>query len=430
MKLKLILLLCTALPVLSEAQLGKKLLDKVKNKTNQRVDQKVDKEIDKSLDEIEGKGSSTQPEPQSSPKTETTPEKETEAAPAIKSFTKYDFVPGEQVIYSNDFATENMGELPTGWNSSGNAAVTTINTQKGKWLQLYQNAVFLSDNTAVFSENFTVEFDLILRNGNPKSAFPQLAFGVMASGDLPTTDNSLLRELTGNFAVELKLQPGTYNGSHMHYESFSERRNYLNTDVKNFAKLEKFFDQPIHVAMQVQKERFRIWFNEDKLYDLPKAIIAGTVLNQLYFRVKTSNAKDEETGYSITNIKIAKGLPDTRHKLVEEGKFSTTGILFDVNSAKIKPESSGVLREIADVLKKFTDIKVKIIGHTDSDGTDAANLELSKKRAEAVKQSLVNESGIEAARLESDGKGEKEAVGDNKTREGKAQNRRVEFIKI
>jgi OOP family OmpA-OmpF porin len=430
MKLKLILLLCTALPVLSEAQLGKKLLDKVKNKTNQRVDQKVDKEIDKSLDEIEGKGSSTQPEPQSSPKTEITPEKETEAAPAIKSFTKYDFVPGEQVIYSNDFATENMGELPTGWNSSGNAAVTTINTQKGKWLQLYQNAVFLSDNTAVFSENFTVEFDLILRNGNPKSAFPQLAFGVMASGDLPTTDNSLLRELTGNFAVELKLQPGTYNGSHMHYESFSERRNYLNTDVKNFAKLEKFFDQPIHVAMQVQKERLRIWFNEDKLYDLPKAIIAGTVLNQLYFRVKTSNAKDEETGYSITNIKIAKGLPDTRHKLVEEGKFSTTGILFDVNSAKIKPESSGVLREIADVLKKFPDIKVKIIGHTDSDGTDAANLELSKKRAEAVKQSLVNESGIEAARLESDGKGEKEAVGDNKTREGKAQNRRVEFIKI
>jgi OOP family OmpA-OmpF porin len=430
MKLKLILLLCTALPVLSEAQLGKKLLDKVKNKTYQRVDQKVDKEIDKSLDEIEGKGSSTQPEPQSSPKTEITPEKETEAAPAIKSFTKYDFVPGEQVIYSNDFATENMGELPTGWNSSGNAAVTTINTQKGKWLQLYQNAVFLSDNTAVFSENFTVEFDLILRNGNPKSAFPQLAFGVMASGDLPTTDNSLLRELTGNFAVELKLQPGTYNGSHMHYESFSERRNYLNTDVKNFAKLEKFFDQPIHVAMQVQKERFRIWFNEDKLYDLPKAIIAGTVLNQLYFRVKTSNAKDEETGYSITNIKIAKGLPDTRHKLVEEGKFSTTGILFDVNSAKIKPESSGVLREIADVLKKFPDIKVKIIGHTDSDGTDAANLELSKKRAEAVKQSLVNESGIEAARLESDGKGEKEAVGDNKTREGKAQNRRVEFIKI
>jgi OOP family OmpA-OmpF porin len=430
MKLKLILLLCTALPVLSEAQLGKKLLDKVKNKTYQRVDQKVDKEIDKSLDEIEGKGSSTQPEPQSSPKTEITPEKETEAAPAIKSFTKYDFVPGEQVIYSNDFATENMGELPTGWNSSGNAAVTTINTQKGKWLQLYQNAVFLSDNTAVFSENFTVEFDLILRNGNPKSAFPQLAFGVMASGDLPTTDNSLLRELTGNFAVELKLQPGTYNGSHMHYESFSERRNYLNTDVKNFAKLEKFFDQPIHVAMQVQKERFRIWFNEDKLYDLPKAIIAGTVLNQLYFRVKTSNAKDEETGYSITNIKIAKGLPDTRHKLVEEGKFSTTGILFDVNSAKIKPESSGVLREIADVLKKFPDIKVKIIGHTDSDGTDAANLELSKKRAEAVKQSLVNESGIEAARLESDGKGEKEAVGDNKTREGKAQNRRVEFIKL
>jgi outer membrane protein OmpA-like peptidoglycan-associated protein len=55
---------------------------------------------------------------------------------------------------------------------------------------------------------------------------------------------------------------------------------------------------------------------------------------------------------------------------------------------------------------------------------------LSKKRADAVKQALAEESGIDAARLETDGKGEKEPVGDNKTREGKTQNRRVEFIKL
>lgn len=429
MKLKLFLLICVALPMLSQAQLGTRILNKVKNKTNQRADQKVDKQIDKTLDEIEGKEASAQP-PQSSPKSENVAEKEEATTTTIKSFTKYDFVPGEQVIYSNDFAAENIGELPTGWNTSGNAAVTTLNTQKGNWLQLYQNAVFLSDNTSEFSENFTVEFDLILRNGNPKSAFPQLAFGVMSSGDMSTTDNELLRGYEKFFATELKIQPSGYNGSHMHYESYNKGHRYLNTDVKNFPKLEKFFDQPIHVAMQVQKERLRIWLNEDKMYDLPKAIVAGTVLNQLYFRVRSSNAKDEETGYSISNFKVAKGLPDTRHKLVEEGKFSTTGILFDVNSAKIKPESTGVLREIADILKKFPEMKIKIVGHTDSDGSDVANLELSKKRAEAVKQALVSEGEIDAARMESDGKGEKEPVGDNKKREGKSQNRRVEFIKL
>jgi OOP family OmpA-OmpF porin len=320
--------------------------------------------------------------------------------------------------------------LPTGWNTSGNGAVTTINTQKGNWLQLYQNAKFLTDNTAVFTENYTVEFDIIFRNGNPKSSFPMLSFGIMSSGDLSTTDNNLMSDLHQFFAAELKIQPGNYNGSHMHYETFDKGRRYLNTDIKGYGKLEKFFDKPVHVAMQVQKERLRIWINEDKMYDLPKAIVPGTVANQLFFKVNTSNAKDDLTGYSITNLKVANGVPDTRHKLVEEGKFSTTGILFDVNSATIREESTGVLREIADVLKKFATIKVKIIGHTDSDGSDAANLELSRKRAAAVKQALVTDAGIDAARIETDGKGEKEPVGDNKKREGKAQNRRVEFIKL
>jgi outer membrane protein OmpA-like peptidoglycan-associated protein len=88
------------------------------------------------------------------------------------------------------------------------------------------------------------------------------------------------------------------------------------------------------------------------------------------------------------------------------------------------------LKELADVLTKYADIKIKIVGHTDSDGTDAANLELSKKRAAAVKEALAKDFSIDAARMETDGKGESESVGDNKTKEGKAQNRRVEFIKL
>jgi outer membrane protein OmpA-like peptidoglycan-associated protein len=429
MKLKLFALLIIALPVATQAQLGGKLFNKVKNKVDQRVDRKVDAQIDKSLDEIEGKEqkqSTQQPETASAqPAPDTKP-----ADPGLKSFAKYDFVPGEVVIYSNDFATDNMGELPTGWNTSGNGVVSTINSLKGNWLQLYQNAAFLSDNTAAFSENFTVEFDLVLRRANPKAAFPMLGFGVMATADLSTTDNSLVRDPKKFFALDLKLQPGDYNGSHMHLETYNKNNRYLGTDIKQYPKLQNYFNQVVHIAMQVQKERLRVWFNEDKMYDLPKAFIADTILNQIYFYVKSSNARDEETGYSIGNFKIAKGLPDTRHKLVDEGKFSTTGILFDINSANIKPESTGVLRELADVLTKFPEIKVLIVGHTDSDGNDASNLELSKKRAEAVKQALSKDYNIDATRLSSDGKGEKEPAGDNKTKAGKAQNRRVEFIKV
>jgi len=71
-----------------------------------------------------------------------------------------------------------------------------------------------------------------------------------------------------------------------------------------------------------------------------------------------------------------------------------------------------------------------VIGHTSSDGDDKANMELSKKRAAAVKDILVSEFGLDASRFEPEGKGESQPVADNKTKEGKVLNRRVEFIKL
>jgi outer membrane protein OmpA-like peptidoglycan-associated protein len=75
-------------------------------------------------------------------------------------------------------------------------------------------------------------------------------------------------------------------------------------------------------------------------------------------------------------------------------------------------------------------MKLKIVGHTDADGDNTSNLELSRKRAEAVKNALASVYGIDASRLATEGKGETEPVSDNGTSDGKAQNRRVEFIKI
>ncbi|MDP4206191.1 MAG: OmpA family protein, partial [Bacteroidota bacterium] len=127
---------------------------------------------------------------------------------------------------------------------------------------------------------------------------------------------------------------------------------------------------------------------------------------------------------------LAAGAPDTRNKLITEGKWTTRGICFDTNSDVIKPESYGVLKEIATVLNENSTVNVKIIGHTDSDGDDTFNLELSKKRAIAVKNALSNNFNIDASRMETDGKGKKEPVASNDTPEGKANNRRVEFIKL
>jgi outer membrane protein OmpA-like peptidoglycan-associated protein len=127
---------------------------------------------------------------------------------------------------------------------------------------------------------------------------------------------------------------------------------------------------------------------------------------------------------------MAAGLPDMRNKLITEGKFISYGILFDVNSDKLKPESAPSLKEIAAVLKDNPTLRVKISGHTDSDGADDQNLDLSKRRAESVKNELVKVYSIDASRLEAEGKGETSPVAPNTTAMNKAKNRRVEFTKL
>jgi OmpA-OmpF porin, OOP family len=99
---------------------------------------------------------------------------------------------------------------------------------------------------------------------------------------------------------------------------------------------------------------------------------------------------------------------------------------FDVNKSVIKPEGKA---KMDDLVGKIKDINLEVIiavGHTDSDGGDAFNQKLSVSRAEAVKAYLVSK-GIEKNRVYTEGKGEKQPVADNKTKEGKAKNRRVEI---
>ncbi len=184
----------------------------------------------------------------------------------------------------------------------------------------------------------------------------------------------------------------------------------------------------VKVSIWRQKKRLRVYINETKIWDIPKAFSATAKYNFMGFR--TDNYHNDNDAYFLSNLRVATGAPNTRHKFLELGKYSTTGIKFDVNSDKIKGESYDTIKDFADVLKEKPDVKVKIVGHTDSDGDDASNLALSKKRADAVKAILNKEFGIELSRMETEGKGELQPANTNTTAEGKANNRRVEFIKL
>ena len=182
----------------------------------------------------------------------------------------------------------------------------------------------------------------------------------------------------------------------------------------------------IHISVWRQRQRVRVYINQDKLWDVPRGAGTTAPLNSIFFHVAGIDANLE---YFLSNIRVATGAPDTRNKILTEGKWISHGILFDVNSDRLKPESYGSLKEIAGVLTENKDLKVQIVGHTDADGEEAANLDLSKRRAASVKAALTREFSIDAPRMDTDGKGEGQPVDSNTTPTGKANNRRVEFIK-
>jgi outer membrane protein OmpA-like peptidoglycan-associated protein len=181
-------------------------------------------------------------------------------------------------------------------------------------------------------------------------------------------------------------------------------------------------NQKYHVAIWVQKTRIRLYQDQNKLFDLPKAFPTDCL--------KPDRLRFESGAAMVSNIRIAVGAPDMRNKLMTEGKLVTYGIYFDVNKDVVKPESYGTLKDIAAVLNEVPDVKVKIVGHTDSDGADAANLDLSKRRSASVKTELAKSFNVNADRLITDGMGESQPVAPNDTPVNKALNRRVEFIKL
>lgn len=403
----------------------KSLLNKVKSKVDQRVDNKVDHAIDNTLDKAEGKNTAnaTAGGGNSAPESEA-------SAPTLKSFSKYDFVPGEKVLYAEDFSQDAIGELSTNWNSDGSGEVVTLEKYPGRWMRLHKSVSYLTANMNTFSQNYTVEFDLILQLKNNGWMYPEFLFSLLSSRDLSPADNSLLKEYHKFSSVTARLHPGENASSSALLESFTDGKPYFKSGNISIANIEKYYGQPVHIAIQVQKERFRGWINEAKLFDIPKGVPTIDTMNQIRFEVSHTNYSEETYGVYISNIKVSTGVPDSRHKLIEEGKFSTNGILFDPQSAVIRPESYGVVKDIANVLKENPSVRVKVIGHTSSDGDDAANMELSKKRAAAVKDMLTGEFSIDGGRIETEGKGETAPVADNKTKEGRVQNRRVEFIKL
>lgn len=343
-----------------------------------------------------------------------------------------DFQPGTRVLVAENFEQDAIGDFPAQWNTDASAKIVVLPGSETKWLELSTPGTFLPEAVKQLPEHFTLEFDLFVPSTFTYYDYP-LWIGL---AEMKNKKDFFIwgryKEKRGKDrrnGVLLMLHPQEEGGKKLGYSEYEIWEDGEKSASNKIKSLNDFNVNHNQVRVQIwrQKQRLRVYLNGKKIWDLPRAFDADKNFNTLIF--SRYEAK-EGNSFHISNIRLAASEEDVRSKILKEGRYSTNAILFNTGSAAIKPESAPVIKEIADILKENPALKLKIVGHTDTDGKKDSNLLLSQQRSASVKNELVQKYGVNANRLDTDGKGDTEPVADNTTAEGKARNRRVEFIKM
>ena len=426
-----------AIPV-SNGQLLKKLGQRAERAADRTVERRVDRETSKKTDQVldsilepgskqktpqvgdappppppPGNPSAGNPTNPNAPSTGVNPEE-----PTLQVYSKFDFVPGDKVIFFDDYSNDFIGDFPAKWNTNGSGEVVTIGDSPVKWMEILPgHSTFYIPDVPSLPEDFTIEFDLrALGIDRNTSSTATLEIGLSDSDKFNNGTNYFHAVLPFCQYAPVGIRVRNYAN-----RGGGDINNNISADIR-----EDVLGIP-HISIAVNGRRFRLWVNEEKYVDIPRGIPEAGITT-LKFQLR--NFKDGKEQLFITNLKVAEGGVDLRRKLLSEGEISTNNILFDSGSAKLQPQSMGVIRQIYQVLQQDPNINLMIIGPTDADGDEAKNMQLSKDRAASVKSALINVYGASPDRLQTDGKGESQPVGDNSTAEGKAKNRRVVFKKI
>ncbi|MEZ0541375.1 OmpA family protein [Fibrella arboris] len=318
----------------------------------------------------------------------------------MKAYQNYDFVAGSKTIFSDDFQDSQNGEFSSHWKlKEGQAVVTKSGDEKAFFITKYYTSLAPRVKTpAYLPKDFTIEFDTYLDAAYDSN--PGIRIKLMNGEDAPVS-------------IE----------TNRDYTMFVGPEGKLNGDNPEEVRAENYFNKWIHYAIAVKGGQVKIYVNQHRVLTVPEVMFKATSL------VVQGDASEGKP-MAFKNFKLAAGGDQNMiGKAFTDGKYISHGINFDVNKAVIKPASMGEINAIVTILKQNPALKFEVGGHTDADGDDASNLKLSEARAGAVKAQLVS-MGIDAGRLMTKGYGETKPIGDNKTVEGKTENRRVEFVKI
>ena len=336
--------------------------------------------------------------------------------------SKKDFISGADAIYTDTFKNDAIGDFPVTWNTNSSGEVITFNEDNTRWLQL-DLGQYTPDGITEIPENCTFEFDVTVTN-NFDWYSDGIWVNIISVKDKRKDFTKWSRFSAGANGVRLRLKPKNFDNV-----GESQITTYINNEpiIDNKKNNTQFTieNNSVHVSLWRQKNRLRVYLNDEKVWDIPRAFSTAN-----YNAISFNTAGVEKEHFYVANLRLAIAGEDTRHPLLETGRFETSDILFDVNKTTIQPSSFKILDDLGKVLQENPSVNIKIIGHTDSDGSTEANQLLSEKRAQAIKEYLSNNFPIAGKRMKTMGKGESEPVANNATPEGKAKNRRVEFIKI
>ena len=401
-------------------QLGKKVKEKAKDKVEQKILQKTDQVIEKAFDKTEeavkGNGGNQTGVPQ-----EAAPQQPVQQAPAVQevpaevaqapvslemTYAKSDFVAGDEIIFDDPMDNEQIGEFPSQWELiDGVAEVVSINGKKAMLISEWGTKVcpLMKEPLNYLGDVFTVEYDLM---------FP------VKEGDYTWLLTKFMKADNKSEEDEMMyFERAAYDGRddvHWYWET-SRGNSNGEYDIALPA------NEWNHVAISFNKRAWKVYFNGIRVANVPNVLAPP---GWLLFQLTNGNGDTY-----ITNLRIAKGAVPLYDRMMSDGKFVTYGITFDVGKSTIKPESMGEINRIVQLMNENPDLKFSVEGHTDSTGNPASNQTLSEQRSQAIVDKLV-ELGIAKSRLTAVGKGQNSPIADNTTDEGRAKNRRVEFVKM